>query len=310
LHLNPQRGNYDVRAAVGLAPAVANRAGYVEVPATTRSKPKPDARTTPAPRLRVEPSAETAALLERAAAYLEPYSDPANGLVLEERYTQRVNARPPRIRELRSELLILPDATEGWLQYRDVMEVDGKPVADRTDRLMRLFASPAANARDQARRIADEGARYNISGAVRVNRTLNQPLAAPLFLRGAAQRRSEFQPQGSGGSGGQHVSFVEIARPSLIGVSGGEPATGQFWIDPSSGRIFRSELHVVARSNAGTVSATIRVQYAYDAKTQRMLPAVMQEHYLIQDARGSVETIEGEAKYSNPRQFKVTTEAK
>ncbi len=41
--------------------------------------------------------------------------------------------------------------------------VDGKPVADRTDRLMRLFASPAADARDQARRSADEGARYNIS---------------------------------------------------------------------------------------------------------------------------------------------------
>jgi hypothetical protein len=66
----------------------------------------------------------------------------------------------------------------------------------------------------------------------------------------------------------------------------------------------------VSRSNIGTASATIRVQYAYDAKTQRMLPTVMQEDYLIQDVYGSVETIEGEARYSNPRQFKVTTEAK
>jgi VWFA-related protein len=310
MHLNPKPGHYEVRAAVGIGTAVGTIAGYVDVPAKERSHTKADAGTTPAPRVRVEPSAETAALLQRAAAYLEQYSDPANGLVLEERYTQEVNVRPPRIRDLRSELLILPDATEGWLQYRDVMNVDGKAVADRTDRLMRLFASPAADARDQARRIADEGARYNISGAVTVSRTLNQPLAALLFLRGAAQPRSEFQPQGTAGSGGQHVSFVEIAKPSLIGVSGGEPATGQFWIDPPSGRILRSELHVVSRSNTGTASATIRVQYAYDAKTQRMLPTVMQEHYLIQDARGLVQTIDGEAKYSNPRQFKVTTEAK
>lgn len=36
----------------------------------------------------------------------------------------------------------------------------------------------------------------------------------------------------------------------------------------------------------------------------------MQEHYLIQDARGSLEAIDGEARYSNPRQFTVTTEAK
>jgi VWFA-related protein len=310
MHLNPKPGHYEVRAAVRMGTAGGRSAGSVAVPATTRNRAKSDARTTSAPRVRVEPSAETVGLLERAAAYLEQYSDPANGLVLEERYTQRVNARPPRIRELRSELLILPDATQGWIQYRDVMDVDGKPVADRTDRLMRLFTSPATDAREQARRIANEGARYNISGAVTVSRTLNQPLAALLFLRGAAQPRSEFQPQGTAGSGGQPMSFIEIVRPSLIGVSGGEPAAGQFWIDPSTGRILRSELHVVSRSNTGTASATTRVQYAYDAKTQRMVPTGMQEQYLIQDVHGSVETIDGEAKYSNPRQFKVTTEAK
>jgi VWFA-related protein len=307
MHLNPKPGHYEVRAAVRIGTAVGTIAGYVDVPATTRSKPKPDARTTPAPRARVEPSAKTVALLERAAAYLEQYSDPANGLLLDERYTQHVNTRPPRIRELRSELLIMPDATQGWLQYRDVMDVDGKPVADRTDRLMRLFASPAADARDQARRIALEGARYNISGSVTLSRTLNLPLAALLFLRGAAQPRSEFQPQGTPGSGGQQLSFVEIVRPLLLG---SEPATGRFWIDPSSGRILRSELHVVTRSTTGTASATISVHYAYDAKTQRVLPTVMQEHYAIQDVRGSVETIDGEARYSNPRQFKVTAEAK
>ena len=95
MHLNPKPGHYEVRAAVPIGTAVGTIAGYVDVPATTRSKAQSDARATPAPRVRLEPSAETAALLERAATYLEQYSDPANGLVLEERYAQRPDARPP-----------------------------------------------------------------------------------------------------------------------------------------------------------------------------------------------------------------------
>jgi hypothetical protein len=214
------------------------------------------------------------------------------------------------MRQLRSELLILPDVTEGWVQYRDVMEVDGKRVADRTDRLMQLFASPLADAREQARRIADEGARYNISGDVTVNRTLNLPMAALLFLRNTAQQRAEFAVHGAARSGGQHMSFVEIVRPSVIGVTGGQPVSGEFVIEPSTGRVLQSELHVVSRSNAGLASATISVKYQYDAKTQRMVPTLMREQYLVQDIRGSTQTIEGEATYSNPRGFKVTTEEK
>ena len=41
-----------------------------------------------------------------------------------------------------------------------------------------------------------------------------------------------------------------------------------------------------------------------------MLPTIMQEQYVVRDVSGSSESIDGEAKYSNPRQFRVSTEAK
>jgi hypothetical protein len=104
------------------------------------------------------------------------------------------------------------------------------------------------------------------------------------------------------------VSFTELATPTLIGVAGGEPATGTFWLDPSSGRVLRSELHVVSRSNGATASATFTVRYAFDAKTQLTLPTLMQERYMVQGWRGAPETIEGTATYSNPRRFTVTTD--
>jgi hypothetical protein len=165
-------------------------------------------------------SAALDALLARAGAYLEQYSDPGNGLLLEERYNQQVNATPPRMRDLKSELLILPDAIEGWVEFRDVLAVDGKPIVDRTDRLLRLFSAPGGDSRNLARRITDEGARYNISGAVEVKRTLNHPMIPLSHLRSVNQPRSEFRMQGNPGGGGQHVSFAEVRQPpALIGTA-------------------------------------------------------------------------------------------
>jgi hypothetical protein len=63
----------------------------------------------------------------------------------------------------------------------------------------------------------------------------------------------------------------------------------------------------VSRSKTATAAATIRVQYSYDPKTQLMLPTLMLEHYLVGDGRGAPETIEGEATYSNPRQFRASS---
>jgi hypothetical protein len=251
---------------------------------------------------------DLADLLRRAGAALERFSDPAGGLILEERYDQSIyTATSTRVRSLISELLIIPDATEGWVQFRDVLKVDGKPVTDRTDRLARLFSDAAADARAQARRIADEGARYNLNGSVRFTRTLNQPVAPLLFLRAVNQPRSQFHLEGGAGSKGQRVLFSETARPRLIGTSNGEAASGEFWIDPESGDVLKCEFRLASQGKNASALGIISVTYARTRKSDVAVPVGMEEHYYLKDLRGAlIETIEGKARYANVRQFKVS----
>jgi hypothetical protein len=93
--------------------------------------------------------------------------------------------------QLRSDLLLVKAGAAGdWLQYRDVFEVDGQPVRDRTDRLTRLFLDPSASSAGQIARIRDESARYNIGDILR---NLNVPTFALTFLVPANQPRFKFR---------------------------------------------------------------------------------------------------------------------
>ncbi|MCK7492273.1 MAG: hypothetical protein MZW92_12240 [Comamonadaceae bacterium] len=103
-----------------------------------------------------------------------------------------------------------------WLAFRDVAEVDGRPVRDREERLQRLFRTPPANALAQARAIAFASAQYNIGDVVR---TVNMPTLALEFLEPAAQTRSRFRKAAEETVDGVRawvVSFEERARPTRI----------------------------------------------------------------------------------------------
>jgi VWFA-related protein len=304
LHLNPKPGRYEVRAAVRIGDRVGSIVGHVEVTGKAPAHEEPKTAAT-AP---VRRTAELEGLLVRAGSYVEQYGDPRGGLLLDETYRQQASSTPVT-RLLKSELLVLPDEAEGWVQFRDVLAVDGKPVTDRDGRLARLFSAPAQDPRGQARRIAEEGARYNLTGtSVAVRRSLNQPLAALLYLRPVNQPRSQFTLDGGAGKDGQHLTFSEQRQPTLIGTTGDVGATGEFWIDPATGRVSRAALRVVSRTNV-TVTAWIRVRYETDVKTSLAVPVTMEEHYEVRDPRGNVlDRIEGNVRYSNPRQFKVTVD--
>ena len=86
--------------------------------------------------------AKTEELLGRATAYVQYFVNQFANVVAEERYTQETTS-PHRRRVLRSDILMVmfPGATE-WLVFRDVAEVDGKPVRDREERLTKLFVDP------------------------------------------------------------------------------------------------------------------------------------------------------------------------
>ena len=112
-------------------------------------------------------------VLARAAGYVSSYQQQLRGLVAEETYKQNVTrmvaSRPsdPRGRqsregrELKSDLLLVKLADEDfWMQFRDVFEVDRKPVRDRDQRLAKLFIDARADAQKQAESIQQESARY------------------------------------------------------------------------------------------------------------------------------------------------------
>src|SRR5215470_6262452 len=139
---------------------------------------------------------EIDAILDRAGDYVATYEKTFVGVVAEETYRQQVqggrgrnDARgfpvetPGQRRDLKSDvLLVRAPAGDRWIQFRDVFEVDGKPVRDREERLSKLFLQPSADARRQEEDIATASARYNIGG---VNRTVNMPVLALTILEPA-----------------------------------------------------------------------------------------------------------------------------
>ena len=107
-----------------------------------------------------------ASVLERGAAYVSNYRRQLSGIVAEEQYTQDERLAPTATvgipqqrttathRELKSDFLLVPaPGADGLVEFRDVFEVDGKPVRDRENRLARLFLQRSPAADDQIRNI-------------------------------------------------------------------------------------------------------------------------------------------------------------
>lgn len=240
-------------------------------------------------------------ILAAAANYITKYEHDVTAVVAQEDYRQRVYSATLPTRHLRSDLVMIADARWGWIEFRDVFEVDGRAVRDHDDRIAQLFLKPNPNALEQATRIVEESARFNLNPpGMTFERTLNIPLQALRFLQHANQSRSQFEIAGEERADvGRLVvlRFKEQARPRLIRSPLESPASGRFWIEPTSGVVVRSELNM----RATNVSATIAVRYAPQFEPAIWLPATMNEEYRFDDRT----SISGDATYSNFRRFRV-----
>ena len=249
-------------------------------------------------------------ILGRAAAYLERYEQQIPAVIAQEAYLQSfggingLTGRPRTVRRLRSDLLILADET-GWVEFRDVYEVDGKQVRDRDDRLMQLFMQPNPDSRVQAGRIVQESARFNLDvPRLKFKRTLKVPMTALRFLRRENQSRSAFtlgKIERRGGHEVATVRFSEETQPPLIGSNEPVRTEGWFTVDAESGRVLKSVLSVTGSS----VAATFTVDFAEQSTLGLWLPATMQENYAFRTTM--TVNIDGRATYSNYRQFRVDT---
>jgi hypothetical protein len=270
-----------------------------------------------------EPSLAT--VLERAGDYIASFQRQLSGVVAEETYVQDVREPPtgtlpraslrsgPMHRELKSDLLLVkPERADRWIQFRDVFEVDGHPVRDRSERLMRLFVEPTLSTASQVDQIVSESARYNIGN---VMRNINVPVFALLILDSEHRDHFKFARAGNGApsiagdlktdEGIWVIRYEETGRGTMISTTFGRdlPSRGRFWIDPATGRVLMSEL--VAEDTL--VAGTVVVKYQPDVLADLLVPVAMRERYL---ERRNNARIDGAATYGKFRQFQVKVDEK
>ena len=240
------------------------------------------------------------ALVERLGKYVDQYENDLAAVVSEELYMQdvaTVNGMFGDKRLLRSDLLLSKAGDLGWVVFRDVYEVDGKEVRDRSDRLINLFVKPTGNSKQQIEKIVAESARLNVGW---VNRNINVPTMVLQFARTAEQHRSEFKKGGTtqiGDIEAREIRFQEKKLPRVIETRDGAAAAGKFWIDEATGRVMRTELRITT----GSTTATVIVAYEFQPKIKLWLPILMNERY----ATPRQPVITGRATYQNFRQFDV-----
>jgi hypothetical protein len=269
--------------------------------------------------------------MSRVGSYVEEFGTQASVIVAVERYKQDAaeGALVPsfrRIPQARSGTVMVPPTTTqagrtdsqrlvsemalvrneasagGWAAYRDVLEVNGKAVPDRHDRLWRILSVNTPDI-EAARRISADNARYNVGG---VTRTFNVPTAALFFFTPRSLDRFVYQTAGAeriDGVQATKIEFREVAARTYIMTRGGQDifSKGYLWIDPSNGAVLRTEMTV--EGYAGPQSrAVVEVTYHRDEHLEMFVPVMMKERY---DMPGGAHIV-AEATYADFKRFQTS----
>jgi hypothetical protein len=254
-------------------------------------------------------------VLRRIGAYVDAYGEKASIVVATERYVQDVKegaATTSGHRVLVSDFAIVKvEGIRGWMGFRDVVEVDGRKVENREERLVESLLSPTASY-DQARRIAMESARFNIGPILR---TFNVPTTALFFFKSDSLDRFKFTQKKSDDGTTWEIAFRETKVPTLIQTPQGRPvpSEGSLQVNAADGTIVRTRIRL---SNFGWRGmhtsrslAEVDVTYERVPAIDMWLPVTMSESY--EGIEGtSWHRITGRADYSDYRQFQTAVRIK
>jgi hypothetical protein len=249
-------------------------------------------------------------VIRRVGAYVDSYGDRASIVVCTEKYEQHADGSltVAQSRTLVSDVaLVYADALHGWLGFRDVIEVDHRPVQDREDRLARVLMG-AQGRFDEARRLSDESARFNLGN---LQRNFNVPTSALFFFRSEEHDRFKFAARRVLDDGTWEIAFKETGKPTMIRTPDGEPVEtmGTIWVRPEDGVVVRTvlEVGVLMRrlSPPQRGKGSIDVRYRRVEALGMWLPEAMDEAFEAtrQDAWDKVT---GHAEYSNYRRFETS----
>jgi hypothetical protein len=254
-------------------------------------------------------------LLGRGGWYVFDFLEKFSNVVSEETYLQdssvpmqsamllgRAGAGA-RNRALKSDfLLVSVSSAQDWVPFRDVFEVDGQLIRDRDSRLAKLFLKPSQNSLEQANRIQDESARYNLGN---MRRTINNPVLGIAMLQSDFQQRFHYslgKMDPKVGPGVWIIEYKEETRPSFIrGRSDLDLfAHGRLWIEADTGRLMKTEVLLEQPS----LRARITTSFRFDNRFGIAVPYEMQEEYKFDNGI----KVTAVATYDRFRRFDVSTE--
>ncbi len=239
---------------------------------------------------------------QRLRAYATQYLATMTSVVAHEHYEPSISGRrtAPRSVVLRSDVLMLhPPGRSEPVWFRDVYEVDGRPVRDRVHRLLQLLESNAPGSIDAMRTIAAESARFNLG---RVPRTTNVPDLIFSYLVAPPERVTLSSPRDVTVAGQRATMwrFEEVGTPTSVRSASGRdtPGRGRIWVEPATGVLVRSEVMLGDVSS----SVTTTVDFVEHPRVSVRIPGRMEETY-----RAPGELGVSKATYTDLRIFGVTT---
>ena len=256
-------------------------------------------------------------VLRRMGSYVQAYGQKASMFVATEHYTQRVTGGDhtgPEDRITVADFAIVKaEGFGGWVGFRDVVEADGKPIADHRGRLLKIL-SDVTGSLDEARRLSDESARFNIGP---ISRNFNVPTAALFFFRSENFERFKFTRKGVGRDGTWEIAFRETMRPTLVRTPEGRsvPSEGSIWVNAGDGTVLRTRMRMTEFGQgsgafaSGSGLAQVDVSYARVPALDMWLPETMTESYEMVRGMSRGRTVT-EARYTEYRQFQTSVRIK
>jgi len=232
-------------------------------------------------------------LRARVAAYALRFITQFSDVVTEEEYDQRFTISK-RKRQLKSDFMLVayPGRKELVMMFRDVREVDGKPVRDKQDRITKLFLEPFNNAIRRAQDIQRDGLRHSVD-----NGRLMDPFAAITYLQAQYQGGFRFSLGDMAPSLGPDIREISLTP---IPARGKLAKPARAWVSEATGQVVKTEL----RSGFGARAEITTTTFGVDPVLEIHVPLEMKDEI----PRGNDDFI-GTATYSNFRRFEVRTDA-
>jgi hypothetical protein len=239
-------------------------------------------------------SPDTATLMRRVGVYASWFVNQFSNVVAEEEYEQRFGTNP-RGRRLTSDFMLVgyPGRNDAVLTFRDVREVDGKPIGGQENRITRLFLEPFDDAVRRAQEIHREGLRLSIP-----NGRLMDPLTVIGYLQPAYQANFRVSRGGYERKLGDDIREVSLTPTANRNQTLLRPARA--WVSEATGAVVRTEL----RTGFGASAQVTTTTFGVDPGLRIPVPLEMRDEV----PRGRDDFI-GIAKYSKFRRFEVRTDA-